>query len=101
MLSPKAKENFRKLFNSIFWLILIAVIVQRIPLWMQQSGFKGKPSKSVSLVDERGAQVTLPLNDGGASLIVFWATWCGPCKIELSRLKSAAESKEIDPRRVF
>ena len=101
MLRPKAKDNFRKLFNAIFWLILIAVIIQRVPLWLQQREFIGKQLKPASLIDPSGAPITLPPNDGAPSLLVFWATWCGPCKLELARLKSAAENLEIDPRRVF
>ena len=29
------------------------------------------------------------------SIAIFWATWCGPCKIEMNRLKASVENGKI------
>jgi len=58
--------------------------------------WRGKPAPDFTLTDITGKKHKLSDYRGKDVLIIFWATWCPPCRMEIPHLKELRETTSED-----
>ncbi len=87
--------NFSLILLSIY---AAATLYQR---WLATDERQTQQAPRFTALTMTNSMIDLPLKDDQPSILVFWATWCGPCEVELARLQKAVENKEIPADRIF
>ncbi|MFP5519367.1 MAG: TlpA family protein disulfide reductase [Bdellovibrionia bacterium] len=91
------KLNVNRIINILLIVLVVYTFGQRIPQWWELWQEEGKSTQAIELTKTDDKTVSLPIL-GEKNIFIFWATWCGPCTVELNRINEAIKNSEIDAR---
>lgn len=86
---------FQKLINAILTIFVIFLLIQKAPNLYNNFIMQNKEAPQFEVQD-------LNLNKVSSNefkepkVLVFWATWCGPCEVELGRIQKMINNNEIN-----
>jgi cytochrome c biogenesis protein CcmG, thiol:disulfide interchange protein DsbE len=86
-------KHIWKLIYFGVMLAAIAILIQRLPAWYRLNQAKGNEIRTFEVTSLDGQSHTLP--SGQRQVLIFWATWCPPCEMELARFNSAIEDGDL------
>lgn len=86
--------------NVLILLFIIFQLSKQVPIWINNFNQEGieLTSQNYEVISTKEL-ATFP--GSGKSAAIFWATWCGPCKIEMKRLKDSVESGKIGRDKIY
>ena len=94
------KTWIEKALSFALWIALAALLVSRLPQWYRAWHKQGTVvTQSFELPTIRGDRVSVPNQNKTA--LIFWATWCGPCTLELSRVERLIDKGKLAADRVL
>lgn len=85
--------------NIIIALIFIFIVITRAPSYINNFHKQGIkiPVTETTIIGEN-TPISFPSNP---AVVIFWASWCGPCKLEMARLKNAVLDGKIPKDKIF
>jgi thiol-disulfide isomerase/thioredoxin len=89
--------DFRGVMKKILVLAVVALLV--VPVVSAAAETSGFAKQGLVLKDLNGKRVLLDsLLARGPVVLNFWATWCGPCRLEMPQLQKVFQ--ELEPKGV-
>lgn len=111
-MTDDVKGGKRHNLKPLVWIGLAALVVIGVGLWLrfnpttpsrdnnavglEPAPIAGHPAPEFTLKNIDGQTVSLSDFRGQPVIINFWATWCGPCRVEMPHLQAAYEAHQPD-----
>ena len=86
-------------FHHAVTILLVAFLLLKIPDILKMYQKQGEFLTEAQVVSLKNEVMTIPLNQ--KQVLIFWATWCGPCGVELSRIQNLIDKNQIKKESVL
>ena len=86
-------------WNLVSVALLGLVLWRQGPVWWANKKLEGQTLAVTTLQRAQGAPLQLP--DNQPAILVFWATWCAPCHVEMEHFRRAVDKGEVPGARIF
>lgn len=87
-------KSFAKGLNIILTVVVLGLLATKVPGIVENFKTEGSVAPEFSLLTNSGLEFnTKDLH--AKKVLVFWATWCPPCEMELSRVNELVKEKRI------
>jgi cytochrome c biogenesis protein CcmG, thiol:disulfide interchange protein DsbE len=90
--------------NILFLLLFAFLLWRQVPLLLNNMEFQGSQIQptlcSIIEISHGDNEILFPPNRS-KSIVIFWASWCGPCKIEMERLKTSIKNGKMPSNLIF
>lgn len=88
-------------WQALFWVGVAAfVIYTRGPQIQHAFQMQGRaPVPAARLLNLEGKNAQVSRNE--KRLLIFWATWCGPCRPEMARIDRLVKNGDLPRERVY
>ncbi len=99
------KTKIRQWLGKISWIDVVSIgaliygAFVMGPRWWELHKQEGEPIKPFSVTATTGETLHFPAAKG-KRILIFWATWCGPCTIELTRFNRAVLAGDLPADKV-
>ena len=88
------KKYFAKTFNIAFYGLVAILLFLKAPGFFQNFSLQKTQPAAQSLKRLSGEEIAFPIPEK-KMVVIFWASWCGPCKLEMDRLNQMMSLGEI------
>lgn len=92
--------NKRRFFNTLFFIFAAYAVYLKLPSILTHFKYQDKKAPDFTVKMMSGENFNLHTNPKQV-VMVFWATWCGPCEIELKRINKMVMDRKIQPSDVL
>ncbi len=86
-------------YHHAITVLVVAFLLLKIPDIFKMYQRHGEVLPVGQVVHLSGQVETVPAAE--KQVLVFWATWCGPCSVELGRIQSLVDQNKIDKNSIL